>query len=95
MTEKRKLLDVQSNVSNSDNSNCSNDEELFTVKKIDDTPFAVLNKNGELKLLMGNILLSNKVFSSEDEINEYIGNIPWDVIFSICIYICKNIDTII
>lgn len=54
-------------------------EQKQTIKQVEETPFALVTKDGETKIIMGNYLMSNKVFESEEKAIEYINEKPWEL----------------
>ena len=79
MTTKKELLGLQTSSKKQDN---STPENLFKVHVLDDSPFSVIEKDGEFKLVLGNEIVSSKVFDNLEEAKDYLSGYCWDVIFS-------------
>ena len=89
MTTKKELLATQNCAKQTDN---NTSESLFKVYKIDDSPFGILERDNEFKIILGNEIVSSNVFDSFEHANSYISGYCWDVIFSAIYSLVKNFD---
>ena len=69
MTTKKELLGLQTSLEKQDN---STSENLFRVHVLDDIPFSVIEKDGEFKIVLGNAIVSFKVFDSLESAKDYL-----------------------
>ena len=91
MTTKKELLATQNCAKQADN---STSESLFKVHKCENSPFGILEKDNEFKIILGNEIVSSEVFESFEDANNYISDYCWDVIFSAIYSLVKNFDKI-
>lgn len=91
MTTKKELLATQNCAKQTDN---STSESLFKVHKCANSPFGILEKDDEFKIILGNEIVSSEVFESFEDANNYISGYCWDVIFSAIYSLVKNFDKI-
>ena len=91
MTTKKELLATQNCAKQTDN---STSESLLKVYKIDDSPFGILERDNDFKIILGNEIVSSKVFYSLEDAKGYISGYCWDVIFSVIYSLVKNFDKI-
>ena len=91
MTTKKELLETQNCAKQTDN---STSENLFRVHVLDDSPFSVIEKDSEFKLVLGNEIVSSKVFDNLEEAKDYLSGYCWDVIFSTVYSLIRNFNKI-
>ena len=91
MTTKKELLGLQTSSEKQDNSTSKN---WFKVHVLDDSPFSVIEKDGEFKLVLGNEIVSSKVFDNLEEAKDYLSGYCWDVIFSTVYSLIRNFNKI-
>lgn len=62
-------------------------EKLFHVEQVGKTPFAILEQNEKVSILIGNQITSEKTFKEKKDAIRYIMSKPWELISAaICIY---------
>lgn len=91
MTTKKELLGLQTSSEKQDN---NTSKSLFNVHKLDDSPFSIIEKDNEFKIVLGNEIVSNTVFDSLEEATRYLSGYCWDVIFSAIYSLIKNYNKI-
>ena len=69
MTTKKELLATQNCAKQTDN---STSENLFKVHRISDSPFGILERDNEFKIILGNEIVSSNVFDSLENAKGYI-----------------------
>ena len=88
---KKKLLGLQTSSEKQDN---STSENLFKVHVLDDAPFSIIEKDDEFKIVLGNAIVSSKVFDSLESAKSYLDGYCWDVIFSLVYSLIKNFNKV-
>ena len=91
MTTNKELLGLQTSSEKTDN---NTSENLFSVHKLDDSPFSVIEKDNKFKIVLGNEIVSSIVFDSLDDAKDYLSGYCWDVIFSLVYSLIKNFNKI-
>ena len=90
MTTKKELLGLQTSSEKQDNSTSKN---LFKVHVLDNAPFSIIEKDG-FKIVLGNEIVSSKVFDSLESAKSYLDGYCWDVIFSAIYSLVRNYNKI-
>ena len=66
--------------------------EAIKLKKIENTPFSsVKNEKGEVCIILGNNLVSQKKFKTHKEAKEYVLTKPYEIIGALVYIIVKQI----
>ena len=91
MTTKKELLGLQTSSEKQDN---STSENLFKVHVLEEAPFSIIEKDGEFKIVLGNEIVSSKVFESLEDAKDYLSGYCWDVIFSAIYSLVRNYNKI-
>ena len=91
MTTIKELLATQNCAKQTDN---STSENLFKVHVLNDAPFSIIEKDDEFKIVLGNEIVSSKVFDSLDSAKSYLDGYCWDVIFSAIYSLVRNYNKI-
>lgn len=68
-------------------------EEITIVHDInEEIPFKVLQHNNEFKIILGNQIVSAKVFDNLQMAKDYINTKPWELITSLSAYIVEQFN---
>lgn len=59
----------------------------FKTYRLENTPFTIHERHGEQRLLLGNHLVTEKIFKDNDEITEFLATNFYDVLLSIVVIV--------
>jgi hypothetical protein len=82
-----KLLNLQSNASNQDNSNSSKEvehENVTRYRTVENTPFAIVLQNDKWRIVMGLHIVSIMEFDTQEQAIKYINKKEWELLFNAC-----------
>ena len=85
---KKRLLGLQTSSEKQDN---NTSRSLFNVHKLDDSPFSIIERDNQFRIVLGNEIVTRTVFDSLEDAKDYISGYCWDVIFSVIYYITFSI----
>lgn len=57
---------------------------------IENTPFAIVKKEGTWKIIIGNMIASPYDFESEEDAEDYVRERPWELIWTMMAWIVNN-----
>ena len=69
-------------------------EKDFKTERVEGTPFTLLTKNGETKIVIGNQLASADVYDNEEEALKRVNSSDWELVTSSIYYLIKNLKTL-
>lgn len=89
-TEQKDILNTQLNVENNHNSDSSlkkdKGEQIYRAKRLENSPFNIVNKEDKFYLTLGNYLLS-PAMQTEEGIREYLEGHKWEIISSLILLV--------
>lgn len=66
-------------------------ENDFKTKRVENTPFTLITKDGVTKIAIGNHLSSIDVYDDEEEAIKRVNSSDWELITSVIYYLIKNL----
>lgn len=70
------------------NLNSSDSGQKYCI--VEDTPFAAVEKEGKWVLVLGNQISSTKQFETSEEAEAYVHEKPWELMWTMAIWIVNN-----
>ena len=77
--KKTELLQSQTSVDTLDNEQ-STFENVNKFQTVENTPFALIERNGKWGIVMGNQIVSDQYFDTTEEAERFIESKPWSLI---------------
>lgn len=66
------------------------EEHQVLVSQVDGTPFAIVERDNEVRVVIGQMLATEINFESKAKAEEYINEKPWPLIMSLAYFISKH-----
>lgn len=79
-----KKMSLQNEELQSSTENQDSKQSLFDTFEVKDSPFTLLCKDGNVSILMGNMMFHENQFKSKEEAILYIAKKPYELIFFMC-----------
>lgn len=67
------------------------ENELLKIHEIENTPFCVVEEKKGVKVVMGNNLMTAKIFKNVDEATKYIHTKPWELIIPAAALVAQRV----
>lgn len=89
-TENASTQSSESKFSEEPQSNLNSSEDGQQYSIIDNTPFAIIKQENVWKIIIGNMIASPHDFVSEEAAESYVKEKPWELIWTMSIWLINN-----